>query len=405
MRLGRLACAVALAAASGAGCSTPITFPATGSYWPAATTPAYVRDARFAVTQNLSDKLDYISATQPMELGTTPVGDIPVELEGPHHIAASPDGKYIYFNLSNYVPGTGSGPHGSHGLGTALGSVVKLDAATQEKVAEVLVDRSPGDIILTKDGSTAYVSHYDLLRLQQQLAQGAAETSAYSDVAVVDTATMVRLAMIPVCVTAHGEGLSADEKTLYVSCAQSDQLAVLDVSDRSKPKVTQTLPVGPTPVTIPGSTNPSYGPYALAVSPADGSVWLSDNNSADVRVYDPKTQAMDPARTVTLTGVVMFGDFSKDGSFFYVPAQGSNTLTRIDTTTLATTVLPLPMESCLNPHAIRQTPDFSLGVVVCEGDHVKIPGSTVYVAMDSFSLLGFVTLDMFPDGAAWLPPM
>ena len=92
-----------------------------------------------------------------------PVGDVPVELEGPHHLAASPDGKYIYYNLSNYVPGTGSGPHGSHGIGTVPGSLVKLDAATSGSVAEVLVDRSPGDVILTSDGKLAFVTHYDLL--------------------------------------------------------------------------------------------------------------------------------------------------------------------------------------------------------------------------------------------------
>jgi DNA-binding beta-propeller fold protein YncE len=393
-----------LVAAGSAGCSTPINFPASGSQWPTPPDPSFVHQARFAITQNLSDRIDYVSATTPHELGGIPVGDIPVELEGPHHLTASPDGKYIYFNLSNYVPGTGSGPHGSHGTGTALGSVVKLDALSQEKIAEVLVDRSPGDVILSSDGKTAYVSHYDLLRLQQQLALGTKAEYAYSDVAVVDTATMQRLAMIPVCVTAHGEGLSADHKTLFVTCAESDQLAVLDVSDRAHPTVQKVLPVGPTPVSIPGSTTPSYGPYALSVSPSDGTVWISDNNSADVRVFDPATMQMDGTKVINVDGVAMFGDFSQDGGFFYVPHQGDNKITRIDTKTLAKVDLPLPMEACLNPHAFRQTPDFSLGVVVCEGDHVKIPGSAVYLTMASFSIAGTVQLDMFPDGAAWLPP-
>jgi DNA-binding beta-propeller fold protein YncE len=388
-----------------AACSTQVSLPVTGSQWPTPTPPSFVHQARFAVTQNLSDKIDYISPTMPLELGATPVGDIPVELEGPHHLAASADGKYIYFNLSNYVPGTGSGPHGSHGTGTALGSLVKLDAVTQEKVAEVLVDRSPGDVILTADGKTAFVSHYDLLRLQQQLAQNLPVSAAYSDVAVVDTATMQRLAMIPVCVTAHGEGLSADEKTLYVSCAQSDELALLDVSVRDKPAVLKVLPVGPTPVTIPGSTNPSYGPYALAVSPSDGTVWISDNNSADVRVFDPAMMRMDGSKVVNVDGVAMFGDFSRDGAFFYVPHQGDNKISRIDTRTLARVDLPLPMDACLNPHAFRQTPDFSVGVIVCEGDHVKVPGSAAYVTMASFSFVGAVNLDMFPDGATWLPAL
>jgi DNA-binding beta-propeller fold protein YncE len=397
---------VLFAAILAAGCGSSIRFPSSGGQWPAPAVPAFVHEARFATTQNLSDKLDFISPSAPTLLGSTPVGDVPVELEGPHHLAASPDGKYIYYNLSNYVPGTGSGPHGSHGTGAVPGSLVKLDASTNQELAEVLVDRSPGDVILASDGKHAYVSHYDLLRLQQQLAQMLPPEAAYSDLAIVDTTTMTRTAMIPVCVTAHGEGLSADGKTLYMTCAQSDELAVVDVSDPVHPTVKLKLPVGPTPVTIPGSTNPSYGPYALAVSPADGTVWVSDNNSADVRVFDPATMQMDGTKVINVNGVAMFGSFSPDGSVYYVPHQGDDRLTAIDTKTLATRDLPAPTGSCLNMHAfVLAPPSFTTGIVICEGDHVKTPGSALYVDVQSFTAIGYVTLDMFSDGAAWLPPL
>src|SRR6185312_11288144 len=227
------------------GCSQPVSFPA-DSNWPSPAIQPFVHQARFAVTDNLSDELSYVDPIQPTLLGNVPVGDVPVELEGPHHIAASPDGKYLYYNLSNYVPGTGSGPHGSHGTGTVPGSVVKLDAMTNEKVGEVLVDRSPGDVILSKDGKTAYISHYDLLRLTSALTAGVnLPDAAYSDVAIVDTDAMTRLAMIPVCATAHGEGLSLDGNTLYVTCANGDELAIVDVTDRNHPSVTTRVTVGP----------------------------------------------------------------------------------------------------------------------------------------------------------------
>src|SRR5215471_11790392 len=147
---GLVLCALVLG-----GCNQSVSFPA-NSNWPTAPEPAFVHQARFAITDNLSDELSYVDAVQPLLLGNVPVGDVPVELEGPHHLAASPDGKYIYYNLSNYVPGTGSGPHGSHGTGMVPGSLVKLDARTNTKVGEVLVDRSPGDVILSADGKFAY---------------------------------------------------------------------------------------------------------------------------------------------------------------------------------------------------------------------------------------------------------
>jgi DNA-binding beta-propeller fold protein YncE len=385
------------------GCSPSVNFGAkSGKYTPPATLP-YASQARFGITVNLSDHLAFVSAdgAAPQLLGETPIGDIPVELEGPHHIAASPDGKWLYVNLSNYVPGTGSGPHGSHGTGTVPGSLLKVDALTGEEVAEVVVDRSPGDVIVSKDGKTAYVTHYDLLRLQTQLLKGDPPEKGFSTVAIVDTATMIRTAMIPVCPTAHGEGLSADGNTLYVTCAQSDELALLDVTDRTKPTVITKVHVGPAPGTV---GTPSYGPYALSVNPVDGSVWISDNNSADVRVFDPTKMQMDGSRTVFTGGVSMFGAFTSDGKSFFVPHQGDDKITAVDVASLGTRTLALPPSACLNVHALVLTPDEKSAVVVCEGDHLMRPGTILTLSIDGFFIVGSVPVGMFPDGAAWLPP-
>ena len=384
-------------------CGCQVSYPA-NSHWPAPAVPAYVHQARFAVTDNLSDALSFVDPVQPVLLGNAPIGDVPVEVEGPHHLAASPDGKYIYYNLSNYAPGAGSGPHGAYGTGTAPGSLVKLDATTMEKVGEALLDRSPGDVTLSADGKYAFVTHYDLLRLQSALVSGVGlPDSAYSDVAVVDTETMTRLALVPVCPTAHGVGLSADGNTLYVTCANSDQIAVLDVSDRANPTVTARVTVGPTPGTL---DNPSYSPFALRVSPTDGTVWISDNRSADVRVFDPATMMMDGSKTVSTVGLAMFGNFAPDGKTFYVPHQGAmDSLHAVDTTTMARRELPLPPSACTNAHAFVLGPDGVNGVVVCEGDHITTPGSIVYVNVQAFAITGFVQTLLYSDGAAWLPPM
>jgi DNA-binding beta-propeller fold protein YncE len=373
-----------------------------GRYNPPAELP-FATQARFAVTVNLADQLAYVTADgqMPQLLGEEPIGDIPVELEGPHHLASSPDGKYLYVNLSNYVPGTGSGPHGSHGTGSVPGSLLKIDARTSEKIGEVLVDRSPGDVILSKDGSLAFVTHYDLLRLQAQLVAGDPPEKGWSGVAVVDTARMTRLSLTQVCPTAHGEGLSADEKTLYVSCALSDELVLLDVTNPAHPTVKLKLPVGPAPGP-PGT--PSYAPYALAVNPADGTVWISNNSSADVRVFDPATMKMDDSKTVFTGGVSMFGAFTHDGKSFYVPHQGDDRVTWVDTSNFSQQELSLPQSVCINSHAIVLAPDEKSAVVVCEGDHLNRPGTVVTLNLEGFFVVGAVAVGLFPDGAAWLPP-
>lgn len=383
------------------GCTQSVSFPA-NSNWPAPVVPDYVHQARYAITDNLSDALSFVDPIQPVLLGNAPVGDVPVELEGPHHLAASPDGKYIYYNLSNYVPGTGSGPHGSHGTGDVPGSLVKLDAATVEKVSEVLVDRNPGDVILNNAGTLAFVTHYDLLRLQTQLATGAPPDTADSDVYIIDTQTMTEKSHLPICPTSHGEGLSADEKTLYAVCSQTDELAVVDVSDPAHPSLTLKVAVGPSPG-MPGM--PVYGPYTLTVDPADGTVWVSDNNSGDVRVFDPSKMAMDPNKVIPVGGIAMFGVFTSDGKTYYVPHQGDDQISVIDTATLAATTLPMPMGSCLNMHALKMAPDEKSMVLVCEGDHVTKPGTVVTISLEPLSVTGFVEVGLFPDGAAWLPPV
>ena len=385
------------------GCGADIKFPVL-SEWPTAAIPDYAHSARYAITDNLSDTLSVVSTDPaPVVYGTVPVGDIPVELEGPHHLASAPDGSFVVFNLSNYVPGTGSGPHGSHGTGTVPGSLVRLDGATLQEQGETLVDRSPGDVILSKDGKTAFVTHYDLLKVQSQMLTGGAAETAYSSLAIIDTESMRRLSLQPICPTSHGEGLSADEKTLYVTCSLSDQIVVVDVTDHNRPNVTSRVAVGPMPGPL---GTPNYWPYALTVSPKDGSVWVSDNKSGDVRVYDPTTGQMDPARVIFVGGVAMFGAFTADGGTYYVPHQGGNDLvTAIDTQTLTTRDLALPSTACLNAHALVMMPDGVQALVVCEGDHMTRPGSMVTLQLPSFSISGFVNVGMFADGAAYLPPI
>src|SRR5205809_942330 len=80
---------------------------------------------------------------------------------------------------------------------------------------EAVVDRSPGDVILTRDGATAYVSHFDVLRFMNALDMKLPEEQGWSTIAIVDTRTMARPALHPVCATMHGMVLSPDEKTVY----------------------------------------------------------------------------------------------------------------------------------------------------------------------------------------------
>src|SRR5438045_1214877 len=98
-----------------AGAVRPWTF--SRSKTPAPASPGWTAQQRLAISDNGDDTLAFVSLDLPTPkvLGYMPIGDVPVEREGPHHLAVSPEGKYLYVPLSNYVPGSGTGPHGSHG--------------------------------------------------------------------------------------------------------------------------------------------------------------------------------------------------------------------------------------------------------------------------------------------------
>ena len=121
----------------------------------------------FLTTDNGSDQLSAVDPASQTVRFHLPVGFIPVELEGPHHVTADPGGQFVYLNLSETVVGCGSGPHGAHGTGVIPGFVLKLSTKNGDQVAFAQVDPNPGDLTLSPDGKTLYVTHYDLVKLSK----------------------------------------------------------------------------------------------------------------------------------------------------------------------------------------------------------------------------------------------
>jgi DNA-binding beta-propeller fold protein YncE len=388
-----------------AGCTRAIQFasPDAGE-WALPPTPVWAHQKRLATTDNGDDTLAFVSDDGMLSLlGMMPVGDIPVELEGPHHVAASPDGKYLFIDLSNYVPGSGTGPHGAHGLGTVPGSLLKIDAATTAKVAETQVDKNPGDVILNAAGDTAYVSHYDLIKLQTQITMGLPDDAAVATIAIVNTQTMARPPLYPACATAHGMALSPDEKTLYVACVQVDQLAIFDLGTNTAKRI----PVGPAPGM---PLTPNYQPYAINVAP-DGKVWVACNGPtaggtgfSGLRVYDPAMGAFDESLSVPFQGQGMAAIFLGDGKTTVGVSRSDDKLLFIDyTQTPPMVVKELGLQQCTNAHTMRVSQDGATGWVVCEGDHTN-PGTLVAIDLRAQAYLGAVKVGVFPDGVVELPP-
>ncbi|HVG63431.1 MAG TPA: hypothetical protein VNA24_33000 [Hyalangium sp.] len=371
--------------------------------WPSpGSLPPIGPTGRIVITNSRDDTLslldlDTMDSPGWGELARIPVGLNPVELEGPHHTAASPDGAFYYVGISNFVPGAGSGPHGAHGAGTSDGYCLKLDSATNRLVGSVRVDPNPGDVIVSKDGRTLYQTHFDLLKIAEAVKRGEPEEKMYSRMAILDAETMTRKEdMVTVCPAPHAVRLSLDGRRAYIAC-WSDEVAIVELEQPGRP-VTR-VKVAPN---AGNAVSPRHEPYALTVSPTTGAVWVSSLASRSVQYLDPATLTMDPNRTVFLGGPPLFGAFTRDGRTLYMPVQNEDIIAIIDPA--SSTVqenIPLAPSGCLNVHQVELTPDERHALVVCEGDHVG-PGTFHVVDLAERKVVKTVQVGIFPDSVTIL---
>lgn len=153
----------------------------------------------------------------------------------PVNLTLSPDGKELWVACE------------------ASSSVVVVDTASREKVAEVGVGGQTHDVAFLPDGSRAYVTN----RLDDSLS-------------VVDTSTHEVLSTVPVGDDPHGVLSDAQGRFLYVLNASQDSVSVLDAATLEEKKRLTTSRV----------------PWSLALSP-DGTRIFATN--ALSRFVEPRT--------------------------------------------------------------------------------------------------------------------
>lgn len=354
------------------------------------------------VTNNYSDTISVVDLEAGVLVGDLPVGINPVEREGPHHDAISADGVWVYVGISNFVPGSGSGPHGAHGTGAARGHALQIDTHDLRVVRDTRIDRSPGDVTLLPKLGLAVFSHFDLLRVDEALSAGKGVEATRATLAFLEAETLAPVESVVVCTTPHGLRASEDGSQLYVACWGSDEIAVVDTATFEVTRVPVAPDVAPPP-------NARYFPNSVHASPADGRVWMTLAGANEVRVYDPETAAMDPACELDVGGVPYFGMFLDGGATFVVPVQSTpGALAFIDTETCAESGrLVMAPADCEKPHMLILGADGEEGpaYVVCEGNRVD-PGTFVVLSSPSTDaeVLEVIPVGRFPDGAVLLYP-
>jgi DNA-binding beta-propeller fold protein YncE len=349
------------------------------------------------VTNNGSDSISVIDRDGDSVI-SVPVDMDPDAHEAPHHIAVDSVSKNVFVALA-FPPEAKTNakkdPHASHGNAANAGKLARLDLATLAVRESRDVDENPGDVILTHDRKRVLVSHFDMRRAMDVAAEGKASPSTmFAELVVFDAKDMKRLGGRAVCVAPHGITTTKDDRTAYVACYGSDELAVVDLS--SNTFTTSRIPLGATQG-VPGV--PRFGPYSATLSPDEKLVVVADLEGQDIRVLDRETKRFLPEKSVPLAAKAFMPAFV-DGHTLLVPTQSPDGLARVDLDgAKVERRTSFPKAQCALPHVARVAKD-GRAYVVCEGDH-HAPGSVVEIDPVTLAVKKTWTVGVYPDGLAF----
>jgi DNA-binding beta-propeller fold protein YncE len=134
---------------------------------------------------------------------TTPIGELAAEMEGPHGLQISRDGKYLHMTTGHGFPD---------------GKYWKFELGPDTVVGEpVLLGLFPASIDVSQDGLYAFVSNFNL--------HG---EMVPSTVSVVYTPTNTEVAQLTTCTMPHGSRLDPSGQRHYSTCMMDDQVVEID---------------------------------------------------------------------------------------------------------------------------------------------------------------------------------
>src|SRR5580700_6599272 len=205
-------------------------------------------------------------------------GLMPMDINGPHGIAVSPDKQYFYV---------------SEGHGRPEGSVWKYRAGADEVIKYTGLGLFPATTDITPDGNFIYVAnanfHGDMVP---------------SSISVVATDQLIEVKRIPTCTMPHGSRLNHAGTKHYSVCMMDDMLVEIDTS---KFAVSRYFMLAPGK-----EMGMSGAPYAM-----DGQSMTGQKMTMDHK----------PSCTPT------WAQPSNDGSVIYVACNSSNEIVAINTDT------------------------------------------------------------------------
>lgn len=133
---------------------------------------------------------------------TNTTGIMPADVDGPHGVAVSPDGKFYYVSTAHGAP---------------FGYLWKYSLATDSLAGRVMLGNFPATMQITPDGEFAYVVNFNL--------HG---DMVPSSVSIVATGEMLEVARVQTCTMPHGSRVNSQGTRQYSACMMDDMAVEID---------------------------------------------------------------------------------------------------------------------------------------------------------------------------------
>ena len=126
----------------------------------------------------------------------------PTDVDGPHGVAVSPDGRYYYVTTAHGAP---------------FGYLWKYATANDSVVGRVRLGNFPATVHVTPDGAFVYVVNFNL--------HG---DMVPSDMSIVAADEMLEVARVPTCTMPHGSRINPQGTRQYSGCMMDDMAVEID---------------------------------------------------------------------------------------------------------------------------------------------------------------------------------
>jgi YVTN family beta-propeller protein len=313
-----------------------------------------------------------------------PIGVMPSDIDGPHNITVSPDGRSYYITVAH---------------GTPFGSLWKMDVASDSLLGRAQVELFPTTISLTPDGQYAFVANSDFY----------GDHPRTNVVSVIHTPTMTKITDVPACDMPHGVKVNHGGTRVYVSCMHSDEILQLDVATfaiarRAKTggghpmTAAATTPHGPAAPTPAAHADRECSPTFVSVSPDDARLYVACNYGNTLQVWD--AEGFKRIKEIPVGKGAYNVEPSPDGKVVIVTNKKDQSVSIIDAASLAE-VARIPTSKKV-VHGVAYSPDGRLAYISCESIGAD-PGAVDVIDLSARKRVATVSVPGQPTGLTIVP--